>query len=374
VKLVVVPVSDVNSETALITEWLVEDRAAVSKDDVIAEIETSKAVLDVIAPGDGFLLRGAPAGSQIPLADPIALLFDDLAELEAHAEDVARAAAEVAAGNGAAVRASAPARRRAEELGVDLESLSVNGLITVKDVEEAAGGQPERQLPEPLSGPPGLERVLLIGGGQGAQQVMEIFAARGDQAAVGILDDDSSRWGAQVGDVPVVGGAQRLEELFAAGAFDAAIVAISTSIPARRKFRELLGRLGIPMANAIDPTARIARDVRMGRGNVICAFCHFGASTVVGDNNFISAYNSFDHHNVLGNDSSTGPGCMTSGDVQLGDGVRWGTGVFVEPHVRVGHEAKVASGAIVTASVPAEHTVKTKVVTTAVVPPRTPRA
>jgi sugar O-acyltransferase (sialic acid O-acetyltransferase NeuD family) len=248
----------------------------------------------------------------------------------------------------------------------------VTGLITVKHVEEAAAAAPPADLPEPLAAPPGVQRVLLIGCGQGAQQVMEIFHARGDMTAVGIVDDDSARWGATVEDVPVVGGAQRLEQLFAAGAFDAAIVAISTSIPARRKFRELLGRLGIPLANAIDPTARIARDVQMGGGNVICAFCHIGAATVVGENNFISAYNSFDHHNVLGSDSSTGPGCMTSGDVQLGDGVRLGTGIFVEPHVTLGDEAKVASGAIITASVPAGHTVKTKVVTTAVVPPRVP--
>ena len=105
---------------------------------------------------------------------------------------------------------------------------------------------------------------------------------------------------------------------------------------------------------------------------MICAFCHIGTGAVVGDNNFISAYNSFEHHNVLGSDSSTGPGCMTSGDVRLGDGVRLGTGIFVEPHVELGDDARVASGAIITSSVPAGHTVKTKLVTTTVVAPRVP--
>jgi sugar O-acyltransferase (sialic acid O-acetyltransferase NeuD family) len=370
-KPVIVPTTDVNSESALITEWYVDDRAHVSKDDVIAEIETSKSVLEVTAPEDGFVLHGAPVGAQVALTDPIALLFDDLAELERHAE-AAAAVAEVASQNGHAARASEPARRRAQELGVDLDSLPVSGLITVKHVEEAAARAPRGDLPEPLTAPPGVQRVVIIGAGNGAQQVIEIFHARGDVTAVGIVDDDSARWGAVVEDVPVVGGAQRLEELFAAGAFDAAIVAISTSIPARRKFREVLGRLGIPMANAIDPTARIARNVRMGTGNIVCAFCHIGVATVIGDNNFISAYNSLEHHNVIGSDSSTGPGCMTSGEVHIGDGVRLGTGIFVEPHVELGDGAKVTSGAIITASVPAGHTVKTKVVTTTVVPPRVP--
>lgn len=53
----------------------------------------------------------------------------------------------------------------------------------------------------------------------------------------------------------------------------------------------------------------------------------------VGDNNFISAYNSFDHHSELGSDISTGPGCMTSGLVQIGDRCRLGTRIFIEPHV-----------------------------------------
>ena len=371
-KPVLVPVTDVNSDSALITAWHVDDHAPVEKDDVIAEIETSKAILDVTAPEDGFLLHCAPVGAQVRVADPVALVFDDLAALERHAEEIAAVAA--AASQNGHVRASAPARRRAEELGVDLDALQVTGLITVKHVESAAAASPRRDLPEPLAAPAGVERVLLIGGGQGAQQVMEIFAARGDRTAVGIVDDDDARWGSSVDDVPVVGGAERLEQLFAAGTFDSAIVAISTSIAARRKFRALLRRLEIPMTNAIDPTARIARDVRMGGGNVVCAFCHFGAGTVIGDNNFISAYNSLDHHNVLGSDGSTGPGCMTSGDVRLGDGVRLGTGIFVEPHVVLGDDVRVASGAIITSSVPAGHTVKTKVETTAVVPPRAPVA
>lgn len=370
-KPVLVPTTDVNSETALITAWHVDNKSEVRRDDAIVEIETSKAIVEVAAPADGFILHGAPVGAQIRLEDPVALVFDDLAALERHVEEVSAIAA-AASQNGHGARASEPARRRAEQLGVDLDTLQVSGLITVKHVEEAATARGPQDLPRPLHAPPGTERVLLIGAGQGAQQVMEIFAAAGRQTAVAIVDDNAARWGATVEGVPVVGGSAELERLFAEGTFDSAIVAISTSIPARRKFRGALRRLGIPMANAIDPTARIARDVQIGGGNVICAFCHLGAGTVVGDNNFISAYNSFDHHNVLGSDSSTGPGCMTSGDVRLGDGVRLGTGIFVEPHVVLEDEVRVASGAVITSSVAAGHTVKTKVVTTAVVPPRVP--
>jgi acetyltransferase-like isoleucine patch superfamily enzyme len=73
---------------------------------------------------------------------------------------------------------------------------------------------------------------------------------------------------------------------------------------------------------------------------------------------------------VLGSDISTGPGCMTSGQVKIGDRCRLGTGIFIEPHVELGEDVRVASGSVIVKDVPARHTVKTKMVTTVVVPNR----
>jgi len=200
--------------------------------------------------------------------------------------------------------------------------------------------------------------------------VIDILRAAGSGTAVAVVDDDESRWAGEVMGVPVVGGFERLVKLFGDSAFDTAIITISTSVPARTRLREALASNGIPLANAIDPTARIAGGVTFGTGNVICAFCHFGVDTVVGDNNFVSAYNSYDHHNRLGSDISTGPACATSGLVILGDRVRLGTGIYVEPYVELGDDVEVASGSVIVASVPAGHVVKRRVVTTAVVPRR----
>jgi acetyltransferase-like isoleucine patch superfamily enzyme len=190
------------------------------------------------------------------------------------------------------------------------------------------------------------------------------------QRGVAIVDDNSALWGNAIGDVPVVGGSDRIPELWEAEAFDAVVIAISTSVAARARLRRLCQNAGVPLANVIDPRTKISSGVTMGRGNVICGFCYFGTETQIGDNNFISAFNSFDHHNVLGSDISTGPGCMTSGEVHIGDGVRLGTGIFVEPKVAVGEGSVVASGAIIVKSVPPKHAVKTKVITTTVVPIR----
>jgi acetyltransferase-like isoleucine patch superfamily enzyme len=368
---VMIPTTDVNSETAVVTAWHVADRAPVEAGQLVAEVETSKAVLDVATPETGHLLRGAVKGEQVSLHEPLAYVFATRAALEEHA---ARRVVTVPAA--ASVRATVPAIRRAEELGVELAGLGNGALVTVKMVETAArngAGAAPVNLPLPLEAPSGVERVAVIGAGLGATQVIDIFAGHMPcrQQAVAIVDDDRSRWTERVAGVPVVGGTEQLQSLFADGWFDSAVIAIGSSVAARARFRELCRELGIPLTNAIDRTARICSGVAMGVGNIICAFCHVGVGTHVGDNNVLSAYSSFDHHSVLGSDITTGPGCKTSGVVTIGNRVRMGTGIFVEPHVQIGDGVQVASGAVIVKSVPAGHAVKRRVVTTTTVPIRT---
>ncbi len=368
-----IPTTDVNSESAVVVRWYVDDRSTVSAGDAIVEVETSKAILDVEAPNDGLLLRLLNEGDQLKINDPLGYLFESVEQLESYERERAAAAS---APSEHAGRITEPARRRAAELGVDIDEVArtTTELVTSKLVDAFADAQAVERgdidLPDPLSADPGVKRLLLIGAGLGATQVLDILEHDPEQQAVAIVDDDRARFGDLVDGVPVVGSFEHAKALFAEGAFDAVIIAISTSVPARTRLRELCAEAGIPLANAIDPTARITRGVKMGLGNVICANTHFGVDTVIGDNNFISAYNSFDHHNQLGNDISTGPGVMTSGLVEIGDRCRFGTGVFVEPHVHIGAGAQIASGAIIVGSIPADHAVKTKVITTSVVPLR----
>lgn len=368
-KPVLVPTTDVNSETGVLLSWDAADRSEVAEGDTLAEIETSKSIIDVTSPAAGFLLHAAREGAEVPLTEPIARVFPDLAALEAYAAEEARRKAEAAASG---PRATAPARKRAEELGVELADIAGDGLITVAMVEAAIAQTvtATKDLPAPLAGVDGLPRIALVGSGLGAMQIIDILGAAGTGAAVAIVDDDPARWAEEIMGVPVIGGFERLLELFAEDGADAAIIAVGTSVTARKRLREACSANGIPLANAIDPTVRIAEGVTLGTGNVICAYCHFGVDTVIGDNNMISAYNSFDHHNRIGSDIATGPANATSGLVTIGDRVRLGTGIFVEPHVELGDDVQVASGSVIVSSVPAGHVVKRRVVTTSVVPPR----
>src|SRR4051794_19850704 len=79
VKSVQIPTSDVNSDSGVVVSRSVQDRSPVDRGAVILEVETSKAVLEVTAPEAGVLLYLADEGQEVPLAEPVALLFPDRA-------------------------------------------------------------------------------------------------------------------------------------------------------------------------------------------------------------------------------------------------------------------------------------------------------
>jgi acetyltransferase-like isoleucine patch superfamily enzyme len=200
-------------------------------------------------------------------------------------------------------------------------------------------------------------RLLIIGGGLGCTQVQDICASQELPLNVScaIADDNCALWGKEVHGLPCWGGtdADKLAQWLADERFDEAVIAISTSIRARVKLREKCDNLGVPLASVVHDTAYVADTAKLGRGNVVCAFCHIGAHSVIGANNFFSAYNSFDHHNVIGSDCSTGPANATSGIVTIGSRVRMGMGGHVEPHWHIGDDAFIASGCLIRQDIPA---------------------
>ena len=240
-----------------------------------------------------------------------------------------------------------PRRARAAELGVDLASLATGELVTVKMVEAAAGNgasAPPPELPLPLDAPSGVERVAVIGAGLGATQVIDIFAPgpyrpnapRRRQQAVAVVDDDR----APVGGTGGRGSRRRrqrssLEELFAERPFRLR----------RDRDRHLGIRPGPGFGSCAatsasrSPTPSIrppgsAPAWSSGPGTSSAPTAISASARASGTTTSCPRYNSFDHHNVLGTDITTGPGCMTSGLVRIGDRVRLGTGIFVEPHWR----------------------------------------
>jgi len=373
-KKILVPRIDVNTEKVLINKWLFKNHSFVEKNSIIAVVETTKTALDILAPASGYFFSEYKIEEFVPIPKPIGYIFDTLEESKKYAAKLQKKSKENSRKQKGAVRATKKAITKAAELNVPLKKITKKGLITEKDVLEHLN---KTQLPLKVFAAPlkqkkktSANRVILIGAGRAATQVIEIIKLEKKQRIVGILDDTPEKWGSTISGIPVCGSTAIIKKLFGKKEYDAVIITISTSVLARERYRNICAEYAIPLTNAIHPTAVLSSNVKIGVGNVICALCYFGNDTIIGDNNFISANNSYDHHNIIGNNISTGPGCMTSGSVILGNKVRLGAGIFVEPLVELGNNVAIASGSIITASVEPDSVVKRKISSLIVSPPK----
>src|SRR5439155_4616324 len=85
---------DANSESAFLAEWLVEDGEAVRKGRPVCVVETSKASIEIEAPGDGTIVQLVKAETEVELGSTIALVAAN--EEEVAAAEARRGGAEEA--------------------------------------------------------------------------------------------------------------------------------------------------------------------------------------------------------------------------------------------------------------------------------------
>jgi pyruvate dehydrogenase E2 component (dihydrolipoamide acetyltransferase) len=156
---VIMPKMGDGMEEGTLVEWLVKDGEKVKSGQVIGNIQTDKAVLELEAPSSGFfggiLLA---AGGTVPVGIPIAAILKEgesvpagwgsgkpvASEASVATEVVEPAkelvAASVSAPSDARIKASPLAKKIAAELGVDLSGVTgtgPDGRIVQKDVVEA---------------------------------------------------------------------------------------------------------------------------------------------------------------------------------------------------------------------------------------------
>ncbi len=163
---VIMPKMGDGMEEGTLVDWLVKDGDKVKSGQVIGNIQTDKATLELEAPGTGiltgFLLK---AGETVPVGKPIAIILKDgesipagwgtgggaSAAAPAEATEATPAPAASSAPAAAAttsterIKASPLAKKTAKELGVDLAAVTgtgPSGRITQKDVVSAQGSAP----------------------------------------------------------------------------------------------------------------------------------------------------------------------------------------------------------------------------------------
>jgi pyruvate dehydrogenase E2 component (dihydrolipoamide acetyltransferase) len=133
-----------------IARWLVQEGQEIAEDDPLVEIATDKTTVEIPSPAAGVVTQILVAeGEVVPVGTVLVVIGGDAAEPKAKA--VPGTAARSHAPE--KVRATPLVRRLAEELGVDLATLTGSGpqgRITEEDVRGSGGGTAQRR--EPIRG------------------------------------------------------------------------------------------------------------------------------------------------------------------------------------------------------------------------------
>jgi len=204
-------------EEGVLAAWLVEEGTSVSAGDVVAQVETDKATMDLEVYDDGVLLkRVIGEGDAVPIGGLIAILGQEgedvsailakydgggdgaaseaapaasesvpaVAEAAAPAPAMTEQVAPATSEDGGRVKASPLARKMATEQGIDLTRLTGSGpegRIIKRDVEAAIGGavQPAPQPVAPAETPrPVVEPSAPIAAPGGAYESVRISQMR----------------------------------------------------------------------------------------------------------------------------------------------------------------------------------------------------
>lgn len=156
---VILPKLGLTMEEGRIVSWRKREGERVAAGEVLFEVETDKATLEVEAPAAGIVRRiVVPEGEAAPVAHVIAFIADTIEEPLPAASPVTTETHEpavVAPGpSEARVAASPAAKKRAAELGLDITVIlgtGPGGRITLEDVEAAAAAAAPGERREPLT-------------------------------------------------------------------------------------------------------------------------------------------------------------------------------------------------------------------------------
>ncbi|WP_404934208.1 pyruvate dehydrogenase complex dihydrolipoamide acetyltransferase [Nitratireductor sp. L15S-10] len=206
---VILPKVDMDMATGRISSWHVEEGATVKKGDLLFEIETDKAAMEIDSPAAGIVRNiTGKEGVDIAVGEVVAWIYEEgeavadapaAAPAEAVAEEPAKAealapveaaapvapAAEVTASS-AGVRASPLARRLAKEVGLDLAAISGSGpkgRIVKADVEAAAKDGGAKSAEAAPSAAPAAQPAM------SDDQVMKLF----EEGSYELIPHDSMR-------------------------------------------------------------------------------------------------------------------------------------------------------------------------------------
>ena len=195
--------------------------------------------------------------------------------------------------------------------------------------------------------------IVGIGAGGHAKVMLEILRNEPGYRLVGLLDRNRELWGKEMAGVPVLGGDELLEKLFAEGIRHAFIgVGTTGNAVPRQKLYETATRIGFEFVSAVHPQAIVSPGAKIGKGVAIMAGAIINADAQLGQNVIVNTGSVIEHDCIIGDHVHIATGALLAGGVRIGNGSHVGVGASVRQCVKIGCNSIVGAGASVIRDVP----------------------
>jgi len=337
------PRMNANDETVVVRTWYVADGAWVEAGTAVAELETSKTIVEIAAQAGGFLVHGTAEGGEIGVGDPLGWLM-----ARPGATPPARPAAPTADGR----LVSAAAAALMAEHGVAVAEIPGTGAVRTGDVERAiaarsaAGATNDwRAVVDAL--PNHAEATLIFGGDAQGAVVFDCLESVAPGSAVAYIDDAPKR--TTLMGLPVL-PAVALDAVRARGIRRAHI---SIAAPrAKLACAQRLEAAGFEIVGVRHASAVVSPAATIGRGVFLGPLTLVGPHATLGDFVQINNGASVAHDAVVETAARLSDGVRLAGGVVIGEGAFLGLAVTVNNAITIGAGSTVVSGVNVFDHVP----------------------
>ncbi|HMQ31536.1 MAG TPA: acetyltransferase [Chloroflexaceae bacterium] len=200
--------------------------------------------------------------------------------------------------------------------------------------------------------------LLLLGGGGHARVLIEAVQALGTYTIVGLLDPRPELHNTRILGVPVLGGDERLQNVYAQGVRHALVALGSVGNAAtRRRVYEHGRAAGFELVTLTHPRASVSPTATLGAGATVLNGAVVGTYVSLGENVIVNTGAVVEHDSVVGDHVHVATRACLAGGVSVGALAHIGANAVVREGVRIGEGAVVGAGAAVVGDVPAWTTV-----------------
>ena len=355
---VTIPLLNPNEPEALLAALPVKEGQHVSAGDLLATIETTKSAADLQAENEGFIIGLRLAVGQTARAgDILCYIADDPAWSP---PEPARPAGQIGTADSLSapapegLRITQPALALARQLGLDLSRLPSDRLVT-ENMVRALLSKPASELD---IGEMNTGAIIVYGGGGHGKALIDLLRSLHTYQIVGIVDDGIAAEETIMG-VPVLGGNEKLAELYAKGIRQAvnAVGGIG-NIAIRIKVFQILAEAGFGCPAVVHPAAYVENSASLAPGVQVFARAYVGSEARLGFGSIVNTGAIVSHDCILEDFANVSPGALLAGEVKIGAASLVGMGATINLRVSVGAGARIGNGATVKEDVPAKGIVR----------------